>query len=414
MDYLSADVTRQLLQGQRREAQTLRTVALTEHRRSVARRDAIFFWLKLLIIGGAIAAVWVHVQIMGLEAMYAPEFAWWRTTYRKGPRPKGDKHRDLLCVAIAAEYPPVATLLTRTCGTTEQTSAIFLLTMLQHFGDKLTAIHWSGSREQLHGDKFDAFIKDWDGWNVPQTNPWFFLFPDKSTFERSSAIEAARATSGSSILKSVYNGGLCEAAIEHFSPDTSADEMAHQLLDEMLIYKQSCDAAKLAQSIQLGGNAGGMVGAAATTFTSGLTISNASVGVGQFGAGVSSMLSGGTFAEGAATVGSSVAEASTEAAVAGVLDFGTAEVATLGTVETASAACGPFFWLCGAIGALVVTGIAVGAAYAGSAAGTAIAGAVLTCDGGDYYRLIRQPNGTYKKVAWSGDEDALKKKSDSK
>ena len=262
MDYLSADVTRQLLQGQRREAQTLRTVALTEHRRSVARRDAIFFWLKLLIIGGAIAAVWVHVQIMGLEAMYAPEFAWWRTTYRKGPRPKGDKHRDLLCVAIAAEYPPVATLLTRTCGTIEQTSAIFLLTMLQHFGDKLTAIHWSGSREQLHGDKFDAFIKDWDGWNDPKTNPWFFLYPDKSTFERSSAIEAARATSGSSILKSVYNGGLCEAAIEHFSPDTSADQMAHQLLDEMLIYRQSCDAAKLAQSIQLGGNAGGMVGAA--------------------------------------------------------------------------------------------------------------------------------------------------------
>ena len=107
------------------------------------------------------------------------------------------KHFTMLCVAIAAEYAPVATLLTGTCGTLEPTSAVFLLTMLHHYAEHITAIHWSGSREQLHADKFKDFIKDWNGWNVPH-NPWRFLFKSQSSFALSVAVQRAKASPNAS------------------------------------------------------------------------------------------------------------------------------------------------------------------------------------------------------------------------
>lgn len=383
MDYVTAEQARALVALKRRDAALVGRVTRTDHARSVARRGAIHFWiglgLSLLVVAGA----WLYLQLRALRTQYTKEYEWWAERYTRGPRPAGQYHYRLTCVCLAAEYPPFAAL---ACGALPQSSAIFILTMLQHFGDHMEGIHYSGSRTQLRGASFRTFVRDFASWNVPD-NHWRFLFPTKARFDLSSAVQTAKSMpSGGSALQTLYDGGLCQMAVDFYKEDRSAAQMCHMLLDAELVYYQACGAAKLSAALRNG------------------------VSVGSAAGGIAGMV-----------FGKAIQTASTRFALRTALTSGldasidgAAEGAAEGVI---AAACAPFIALFG-IGYAACVGSATAAmtltmaittvtTVAVTAASTAAFYATMPCPTGQYYTLVQQRDGSYRRVEWDGDAKDL-------
>jgi hypothetical protein len=363
----------------RAQAEQVHKITRIDHARSVARQHDVHFWIKLVVTVVGIAGIWIGVQMHALRVMYAHAYAWWHTGYAHGPRPRGVYHRSLTCVCLAAEYPPVATLV---CSALPQTSAIFILMMINHFGSHLRGVHYSGDRAQLLGTlNFDAIVRSYDNWNV-DANPWRFLFPTQSRFVRSTAVIHARSMpAGGSMLEALFDGGLCRAALLFWNPDTSAAQMCRALLDEEVVYTQHCGAVKLAKSLQQGSTVGALTGSVAGRIVAQQAAKSA------IQAQATSIVS--TTAEGVAEGAASDAAAG---AAAGAATAGAAE-ASVGAV---AAAAGPVGWLF--LAAVLITTTVVTTAVATTAIDSA-----TQCPGGNRYVLVRRANGAYERIEWDGD-----------
>lgn len=388
MQYLSQRDADALAATKRRQFATVGRTVRTEHRRATERTDYFNVWLAVLLIVVLCAALWIYGHLRSLRTLYRTDVEWWKTRYVRGPRPLGSDEVGLDCLLVSAEYPAFAkAFLSQQCRSLPQTSAIFLLTMIQTFGDEMEGIHYSGSREQLGGARFHTFLKDYGHWNVPD-NPWRFLFKSQSSFALSVAVQRAKASpNGDTMLEALFNGGLCAVARQFYKPEVDAPQMCRELLDEQLVYYQSCDAARLASAFNVGNNVGGLVGA---------TVGGA--------AGRALSQAGGRLAGRLAF--SAIADITGEAA------------GTVGVMEaTVAAACAPFVAFFG-IGyaacvaswqiAFLATTLAITAVtVATTAATTAVAYAASSCPYSQYYTLVMQPDGSYKKKAWSGDPKEL-------
>ncbi len=401
MDYVTATQARTLAALKQRNGALLGKVTRTEHARSVARRDALHFWIALVLSLVVGAAIWIYLQLHALRILYKKEYDWWGTHYAQGPRPAGQYHFKLTCVCLAAEYPPFAAL---TCGTLPQSSAIFLLTMIQHFGQHMEGIHYSGDRAQLRGASFHSFLKSYTTWNVPE-NVWRFLYPTKARFDLSTAVQKARSLpTGGSILESLYNGGLCQAAVDFYKPETSAMALCHMLLDTELVYYQACGASKLSAALRNGSSVGSAAGGIAG---------------GALARGVYAARSGISY--GANAVRMTVSASDTEVFIAGgTVDAATDAAATSaataeeGIAAAACAAAGPFYAVClaassASIWASVAAVIVTTALMTGltTAATTGALYATMPCPTGNYYTLAMQSDGSYKRVEWDGDATDL-------
>lgn len=352
----------------------LKGITGIEHVRSKRRNSAVEFWLLVFVIVVSAIVFWVHRHVSAIEALYEPEFAWWRDGYTKGPEPHGAAHYSMMCVCLSMEYPTASVVLSGLCGTLPQTSAMFILIMVQHFGASMEGIHYSGSRDQLNGKDFKTFISSYAKW-TQEDNHWKFLIGSKDEFARSVAIQNARARKGGgSILEALYNGGLCHVAVEFYKPDISAPEMCRMLLDEHIVYTQPCGAAKLAKAMQVGGTAGSITGGVAGVVV-GSSVYASSVAATASGIEAASAALGGTF----------VATAAAE-----------------GEVATASVACGPFAPFCFVAATLAVVAVVCATSAATDAATTATYNALAPCPFGNHYTLVMQPDGSYKKQEWDG------------
>ncbi len=169
--------------------------------------------------------MWVYGHYRALTTLYRTDVEWFSTRYRLGPPPLGADHVSLRCLLLSAEYPQLARAVLSGC--VPQTSAIFLLTMLQTFGDEMRCIHYSGSADQLNGHRFESFLASFGDWNVPD-NPWRFLFKDGTSFELSVAVRKAReTTNGDTMLKALFHGGLCAVARQFYKPDVDAPTITY-------------------------------------------------------------------------------------------------------------------------------------------------------------------------------------------
>lgn len=334
----------------------LRTTAVS-HEREVEKRGFTYMWLEVLIVVVVCVALWIVGHYHALRLMYPKEVEWFDTRYTFGPRPEGDDHVSLQCLLVSAEYPAFAsTFLSSTCRSLPQTSAVFLLTMLQQYGDEMEGIHYSGSGAQLGGDRLARYLKGFAQWNVAD-NPWRFLFKSASAYARSVAVQKAQSTpNGDTMLKALFHGGLCAVARQFYEPSVDAPTMCEELLGEQIVYYQSCGATRLATAVQQGTNVG-MAGPI----------------IGRF--------------VGAQVAKAAAIESSEEAtcALLSIFTFGLGGIA------------------CAAASILLDVALTVGTAAA-SAGMLYAAGA---CPFDQYYTLEMQPGGGYKKVAWNGDKAAL-------
>jgi hypothetical protein len=340
-----------------------------QHRRVEERKQSAYLWLKLAVLAAALVAAWVYARYRAMRLLYPAEVEWFSKRYTLGPRPAGAENYSLDCLLVSAEYPAFAhAFRSQACGSLPQTSAIFLLTMLQMFGDKMEGVHYSGDRAQLRGAKADDFVKTFSAWNVPD-NPWRFLFSTPSKFARSPAVQKARSSpNGDTMLSSLFNGGLCAVATQFYDPDVDASQMCRELLDEELVYFQSCAAAKAATAVQWGSTIG--------------TLSSIGTAV--------------PVATAVSTAAMSLTGASTAATGAAGLSALTGETA-------ACVASGPFYPLC-VLAFGVVTIVAITAvSTAITAATSSVIYAAVPCPFSQHYVLVRQPDGSYKKEAWHGD-----------
>ena len=89
-------------------------------------------------------------------------------------------------------------------------------------------------------------------------NLWRFLFRTSSKFELSVSVQKARSMpNGNSMLKALFSGGLCSVAVQFYKPDIDAPTMCRELLDEQLVSMQSCEAAKMANAVNVGSTVAG-------------------------------------------------------------------------------------------------------------------------------------------------------------
>lgn len=377
MQYVSQSDLNAFAAIKRADVRSVEQTTRVMHRRETEKATYFSFWIALLLTAVVCGAMWIYAHYQSLKIMYKKEVEWFAKRYTLGPRPLGDENVDETCLYVSAEYPGFAqAFLAQSCRSLPQTSAIFLLTMLQTFGDKMEGIHYAGSRAQLRGDRFATFIKSYEDWNVPD-NPWRFLFASKTTFGLSVAVQKAQAKpDGATMLKALFNGGLCAVARQFYDPDTDAATMCQELLDEQVVYYQSCQAARLAAAFQQGSTIG-------TTAMMGTAVA------GKVGAYVAEKV-GSQVALGIAERLSLQVGADTAcAAFAAIFTFGLGEIGcaalafTLTAVTTATATA-------------AVVGAATGISYAAS-----------DCPFSQYYTYTREPNGSYKKKAWEGDPKDL-------
>lgn len=376
MQYLSQGDVNALAALKRQNAQQVLRTASIERRRDLERTADLHFWLRVAVVVLIGVVVWVVAHLQAMRTLYKPDVEWFETRYVLGPRPEGADHVGLDCLLFSAEYPAFAqTFLSQSCDSLPQTSALFLLTMIQTFGQHMQGIHYSGSGEQLRAKRFPDFIKSFGAWDVPD-NPWRFLFRDKSQFALSVAVQKAQGTpNGETMLRSLFQGGLCAVARRFYKPDVDAPMMCRELLDEQLVYVQSCEAAKLAHSVQLGSSVGSLVGPLASSAV------------------------GGSISTPLVSAAGSLMGTATDS-------IGASGLATL-TGDTAStlacAAAGPFYPLCVAAMLAIVAGVAAGITLATTAAISGVAYAAVPCPFSQYYTYVMQSDGTYKKEAWNGD-----------
>jgi hypothetical protein len=272
--------------------------------------------------------------------------------------------------------------------------------MIQHFSDHLNAIHYSGSREQLNGDRFRVFIRDYDGWQR-KDNPWKFLFPTKSSFTTSTAVIGAQKRNAFSILETLFDGGICKVAIDFYKPDIGPEDMVHMLLDQELVYRQECGAAKLATAQQLGNSIGG-VGMMVAGFGRKAVVSGVKKQLGNFLARATTRGARAVYAASAEEI--EMVDLAGAASEAGEV---AEAAAALSEAEIASLACGPFWFVCGAVATAVFAGAAAGIGLATSSLATLAINGMLPCPTGNYYRLVRLPDGTFVKVEWDGNAKDL-------
>ena len=175
MEYLSQRDVDALAAAKRLDARLEVRTTRVQHRRVEERKESAYLWLKLAVLAAALVAAWVYARYRAMRLLYPAEVEWFSERYTLGPRPAGAENYSLDCLLVSAEYPAFAhAFRSQACGSLPQTSAIFLLTMLQMFGDKMEGVHYSGDRAQLRGAKAGEFVKTFSAWNVPD-NPWRFL-----------------------------------------------------------------------------------------------------------------------------------------------------------------------------------------------------------------------------------------------
>ena len=369
MEYLSQRDVDALAAAKRLDARLEVRTTRVQHRRVEERKQSAYLWLKLAVLAAALVAAWVYARYRAMRLLYPAEVEWFSERYTLGPRPAGAENYSLDCLLVSAEYPAFAhAFRSQACGSLPQTSAVFLLTMLQMFGDKMEGVHYSGDRAQLRGAKADDFVKTFSAWNVPD-NPWRFLFSTPSKFARSPAVQKARSSpNGDTMLSSLFNGGLCAVATQFYDPDVDASQMCRELLDEELVYFQSCAATKASRAMSTGSDVATAVGMAVALFFTG---------------GMCAVLALIPGVDVAAAAG--CAEAITEESSVAV---GSAAAATTAWANTTSA-----------------TTVFAYSAGASTAAGAAAAGISysVACPFSQHYVLVRQPDGSYKKEAWHGD-----------
>ena len=367
MEYLSQRDVDALAAAKRLDARLEVRTTRVQHRRVEERKQNVYLWLKLAVLAAALVAAWVYARYRAMRLLYPAEVEWFSERYTLGPRPAGAENYSLDCLLVSAEYPAFAhAFRSQACGSLPQTSAIFLLTMLQMFGDKMEGVHYSGDRAQLRGAKVGEFVKTFSAWNVPD-NPWRFLFPTPSKFARSPAVQKARSSpNGDTMLSSLFNGGLCAVATQFYDPDVDASQMCRELLDEELVYFQSCAATKASRAMSTGSDV-----ATAVSIVVGMVFTG-------IGCGVMAFFTGGT------ALGLCAPALAEEGSAAAAL----ATVATTSYVSTVSAPV--------AFAATAAASAAAGAAAAGISYSVA-------CPFSQHYVLVRQPDGSYKKEAWHGD-----------
>lgn len=407
--------------------------AATERRRILEKDSFVHRLVSFLLLAVVCVLAWFYTQFQALKLLYPIDTDWFRTRYVLGPRPRGEAHVDLSCLLTSAEYPVFARAFLRMC--VPQTSAIFILTMLQSFGDHLEGIHYSGDREQLRADRLPEFLKSFSGWNH-EDNPWRFLFPDASSFERSVAVEKARK-GGATMLGTLFEGGLCLVATQWYRPDIDAPTMCRELLDEHVVYYQSCAATRRSNAVSTGANAGiiaaGVAALVMSFFTFGLAGAAEGVALAATEGGIElADLSATGAAEGAAEgVGESTLDAGGQGvgsalksgakAVAKKVASGTRAVAKQIASVPKNVASGARAMAQQGVKKTAISGLKVAGrtAYnaapkvvAGAAVGgvsTAIAYAAQPCPYDQYYTLQKTDKG-YKKVAWGGDPKDLPKR----
>lgn len=414
-EYVSEATRREWARLQGRDNLALARTVATDRAAALdnasARRE---LWAALAVAVGALA-VWVGTHVASLRTLFKKEFAWWGDQYRQGPRPRGSTHFGMTCVCLAVDYPAFATLVAGVCGSLPQASAIFLLTMVQHYGDHMQGVHWSGSREQLNGKLFKTFVKSYAHWDTA-ANPWRFLFTSPTAFELSVAVQTARKhATGGTMLEVLYQGGLCAVATQFYDPDVTAAEMCRALLGEQLVYYMKCGALKLATAQSEGATIGtgatmGLHGilairryrsaaqTASRSFRALANVAKAATAATQAGAGTAG--AAGADAVEAGAVGAGTAEAGAVDGAAIAADSLAAPeqgvCATLALIPLAGWFLGP---ICESIVMIIVMTLLCVALTAISAAAL---DALMACPTGQYYTLDSK-GGSLKRVEWDGD-----------
>ena len=408
MQYVSQQELDAFAKGKRNEATgVLRTTAVS-HEREVEKRGFVYLWIEVLVVVVVCVALWIVGHYHALRLLYPKEVEWFKDRYTLGPRPKGDDHVSLDCLLVCAEYPAFASTFLSSCRSLPQTSAIFLLIMLQQYGDEMEGIHYSGSGAQLGGHRLAHYLKGFAQWNVPD-NQWRFLFKTASMYARSVAVQKAQSTpNGDTMLKALFHGGLCAVARQFYEASVDAPTMCEELLGEQAVYYQSCGATRLATAVQQGTNVGTLAGPLMHRGGKAIAKGIAKRSVQKGG----KRLADYTLQKGGKRAANFVAKK----AAAVVAKTAAGEVAAAADEEASGVVCASVLWIpivgeaiCAVMEAQAALAVAIDIGMTVAMTAASIGGfyAAGACPFDEYYTLVMQPGGGYKKVAWNGDKAAL-------
>jgi len=386
-----------------------------------------------------------------------------RYGYRRGPTPEGKYRFDMNCISISDNYALLSSLLNGVglgCGySLNETQCEFLLLVMQVLFRDLEGIHWCGSADQLGYSSAQEWVKSWQAWNV-EKNPFRFMLTEDE-FDTSVAILQAQKSWEGSYLNSLYFGGLCNVAVEQYKDTLEPTDMVKELLGVQPVYYRSCYDQRMANAISQGTTAASYTLAAAgvarrtqralsevqkekmlnqariarkvklgvevkpedlkspstlmrvikgpkgTYSTVGKLSKAATNSATRVAARVTgrAAASAGEAADGAEAAASSVGEiagAASADAVGGVTEC------ISGGME-AGGVCGPFFFICGPIFALIACSITfalLATMFVGLGVGAAAA-LNFKCKGGQYYVLLQEKDGKTKRYKWNGDPSML-------
>jgi len=243
---------------------------------------------------------------------YPSLFQWYDEMKKEKVQGKAVNDYSMYQVVTAAEYTPIAYLLTIGPWTElERTASLFLMQTVSHFNElakkdpkfKLTSLHWHGSKEQLKASSFvgekgwgcsdpegkssgatlaerqQALIEKWSN-SKSDENLWKDFYPDTTTpggaadfldipavqdlyqgsaADNDASDDACDPASSMGHMYRLYDGGLCGVAFWNTKANQSASELFSYYFIGSPSPRPQCGGA-IAQGAVTGATGMGMMG----------------------------------------------------------------------------------------------------------------------------------------------------------
>ena len=231
---------------------------------------------NITIIMFVVGAVLINItiNINNVERLYPKAFHWYNMEAGALSTDKGEGNYVFtpFDAAVSANYPVYHKFRTFMFSASDigKEGSIFLLAVLENFAIKwqLGEIHWNGSAQQLGLSKIDEWLPPPESlgratgdieyrdlyanyWNNAE-NPWKNMFSNYGEMQAVNCVRDYFDFPDKSILKDLFQGGLCYAADMQSRRGKSGMDMLQDLIGGAAFYTTDCKWSKIQKSVDMG------------------------------------------------------------------------------------------------------------------------------------------------------------------
>lgn len=205
----------------------------------------------VLLIVSTIGLIYANIMFRkyNLKKIYKESYLWYESEIGRLDTnwpPASGPYSDFSIedAAISFIYPSYSSLLNLQFKSIKipQSGGQFLLIMTEHFALKrgLRDVHWAGSAQQTGLHDINTYLPKnknlgevWHAWNHPN-NIWKTLYPSYESFAGSEAIQDYLFKNSNNIIKSLFEGGLLNVAMNQTDATLNGRDLVRYLMGQTI------------------------------------------------------------------------------------------------------------------------------------------------------------------------------------